>query len=267
MFQLILALALAGLVSSSWAATQEEVFQAASGRIHDQLMDGGPADCTALAESFAEIRKLADDGYVPARIYHGINLMHDQVCIDADAERGHAMLEAVAAAGSEEYAPVAMAYLGAEAYARGDYAAALPLLQAGAAHDVAVANHYLGSMYATGHGVPKSDTLAARYWSAASTAGVAEAQYNIALMYIHGLGVSPDPVIAAVELALCKEQLHKRDADDQYRATMAGLNDEQRSYVRQTAARIAADLSAGNRAPLAEDIALWHPACPPGVCF
>ncbi|WP_415668886.1 tetratricopeptide repeat protein, partial [Vibrio rarus] len=48
---------------------------------------------------------------------------------------------------------------------------------------------YLAFMYNTGEGVLQDYKLAVKWYTKAAEQGVAEAQYNLALMYYNGQGV------------------------------------------------------------------------------
>src|SRR5688572_17510886 len=65
-----------------------------------------------------------------------------------------------------------------EARLRGDYAGALRLLRPLAAKGDPVAQSNLGFMYATGQGLPRNLTEAAKWYRSAAEQGRAAAQYN-----------------------------------------------------------------------------------------
>ena len=81
---------------------------------------------------------------------------------------------------------------GVEAYERGDYATAykewLPLAEQG----LAEAQFNLGLMYANGDGVPEDDAAAVTWYRKAAEQGDAEAQYNLGVKYAKGEGVPED---------------------------------------------------------------------------
>jgi hypothetical protein len=54
----------------------------------------------------------------------------------------------------------------------------------------------LGDMYLFGHGVPKDEVEAAKWWRKAAEQGDADAQNNLGGMYTNGVGVSKDDVEA-----------------------------------------------------------------------
>jgi uncharacterized protein len=78
------------------------------------------------------------------------------------------------------------------AYIRGDFSAALTLLQPLADQGNAEAQYYVGSMYATGRGLPQSYAEAARWIRRSAEQGFAQAQYELGVMYRDGLGVARD---------------------------------------------------------------------------
>src|SRR5262249_35560905 len=68
----------------------------------------------------------------------------------------------------------------------------------------------LGSLYATGTGVPR-DYAKAAYWSRkAAEQGDAAGQLNLAILYINGFGVPRDDVEAVMWLLLVPRQLKDR---------------------------------------------------------
>lgn len=78
------------------------------------------------------------------------------------------------------------------AYIRGDFTAALTVLQPLADQGNAEAQYYVGSMYATGRGLPQSYAEAARWIRRSAEQGFAQAQYDLGVMYRDGLGVARD---------------------------------------------------------------------------
>ncbi len=78
------------------------------------------------------------------------------------------------------------------AYNRGDYTAALTVSQPLADQGNAAAQYYVGSMYATGRGLPQSYPEAARWIRRSAELGFAQAQYDLGVMYRDGLGVARD---------------------------------------------------------------------------
>jgi TPR repeat protein len=85
---------------------------------------------------------------------------------------------------------------GITAYDRQDYVTALHLLQPLADQGSAAARVKLGEMYATGHGVPKDEMLAVKWYRKAADQNLAVAQYNLGVIYRNGLGVSQDDTVA-----------------------------------------------------------------------
>eukprot|EP00729_Bicosta_minor_P013443 gene13443-biopygen31112 len=60
-----------------------------------------------------------------------------------------------------------------------------------------VAQHTLGNMYYTGHGVERNHVEAAKWFRKSAEAGYADAQWHLGIMYRDGEGVEHDPVEAA----------------------------------------------------------------------
>lgn len=82
---------------------------------------------------------------------------------------------------------------GVAAYDGGRYRAAYKLLKPVAERGDAVAQNYLGKMYAAGR-LPSMDGVEAAAWFERSAAqGNADAQYNLAKMYLTGWGVPKEP--------------------------------------------------------------------------
>lgn len=71
-----------------------------------------------------------------------------------------------------------------------DYAAAYQQLKTAAEQGHPDAQFALGRMYEYGHGVPRSDVEAVRWYRRAAEKGNPEAQFNLGVMYARGLGVS-----------------------------------------------------------------------------
>jgi hypothetical protein len=75
---------------------------------------------------------------------------------------------------------------------RGDFAATVAILKPLAERGDAPARYYLGSMYATGKGVPQNWVEAVGLITQAAEQGYAQAQYDLGVMYRDGLGVARD---------------------------------------------------------------------------
>lgn len=108
---------------------------------------------------------------------------------------------APAEAAKETLTPEAAAELmrrGQAEYDAGRQEEGLALLERAAAAGDAKANALLGWLYAnTPEGLPKVDfDKALQYYQRAAAAGDADAAYNIAVHYTHGLGVARDPATA-----------------------------------------------------------------------
>jgi TPR repeat protein len=78
------------------------------------------------------------------------------------------------------------------AYEQRDYAEALLLCRSAAEEGDAVAQAYLGLMYAKGQGVPHDDGEAVKWYRKAADQGHAGAQNNLGGMYEQGRGVTQD---------------------------------------------------------------------------
>ena len=65
-------------------------------------------------------------------------------------------------------------------------------VRAFAEEGVAAAQHFLGSMYFDGDGVPRNEAEAARWYRLAAEQGYSEAQSALGVMYLNGRGVPED---------------------------------------------------------------------------
>ncbi len=95
---------------------------------------------------------------------------------------------------------------GVKAYKSGDYATALHEFKPLAEQGNADAQSYLGSMYATGFGVPKNYTKSVKWYRMAANQGDADGQTNMGIMYKNGYGVPLDYKAAAKWYSLAAEQ-------------------------------------------------------------
>jgi len=95
---------------------------------------------------------------------------------------------------------------GMVAYKAGDYAAALPELQAAAEGGHARAQYALGSMYNEGKGVPSDRALAVEWWQKAALQNHAQAQFALGVGYSSGSGVAKDNVTAHMWFSLAAAQ-------------------------------------------------------------
>ena len=88
---------------------------------------------------------------------------------------------------------------------RGDYKAAIrhwrPLAERGAAE----AQYNLAQMYMAGHGVAKNAELAARWYTRAAEQAHMMSWYRLGRMHVEGRGVEADHVRAHMWLGLCAE--------------------------------------------------------------
>jgi uncharacterized protein len=103
---------------------------------------------------------------------------------------------------------------GVAAFRRQDYAAAVRIFTPLAERGNAVAQTYLGYMYAYGYGVPQNYIEAATLLRAASERGYGLAQYFLGLMYDKGQGVPQDYVLAYTWLDLAVATANGRQRDD-----------------------------------------------------
>jgi TPR repeat protein len=107
-----------------------------------------------------------------------------------------AIFLAVAGCGDQSKQDAASYQQGIDAYAKGDFAAALKKLQPVAEHDNPNAQFYLGLMYHRGEGVEQDDKKAGIWWNKSAEKGNTDAQENLGLIYAKGLGVERDWVQA-----------------------------------------------------------------------
>ncbi len=96
---------------------------------------------------------------------------------------------------------------GYSAYKRGDYPAAFRIFQSLAKQGFAQAQFALGTMYFRGHGVPKHETEAMKWFLPAALQGLAAAQRQVGMMYSIGVGVPKKDSESAVKwLSLAAKQ-------------------------------------------------------------
>ena len=95
---------------------------------------------------------------------------------------------------------------GLAAYQRGDYATALQEWRPLAEQGDALAQQYLGNMYATGRGVPENDAEAVKWYGKAAAQGHASAQFSLGLMYFNGEGVTENDAEAVKWFRKAAEQ-------------------------------------------------------------
>ena len=92
--------------------------------------------------------------------------------------------------------------------ARGDYSAAVQLLQECANKGDSKAQVELASFYREGKGVDADETEAAWWYRKAAKQGEAEAQFHLGIMYLEGVGVSEDPTQALHWIAEAADKGH-----------------------------------------------------------
>ena len=95
---------------------------------------------------------------------------------------------------------------GIEAFAAGDYAAALAEWRPLAARGNSDAQASLGLMYARGQGVPRDYGEAVKWFRQSAAQGHALAQNNLGVMYRHGYGVPQDYRLAVTMFRLSAAQ-------------------------------------------------------------
>lgn len=95
---------------------------------------------------------------------------------------------------------------GVDAYARGDFAAALEIWKPLAEEGNAVAQTNIASMYANGEGVSLDNGEAAKWYRRAAEQGNAMAQYNLGYLYRSGESVPQDNNEAVKWYRLAAEQ-------------------------------------------------------------
>ena len=97
-------------------------------------------------------------------------------------------------------------FAGLMAYLRGDFEAALQILQPLAEEGDASAQSYLGLMYATGQGVPEDDIEAVKWYRKAAEQGHEIAQSDLAMMYAMGEGVPENDAEAVKWFRMAADQ-------------------------------------------------------------
>ena len=122
------------------------------------------------------------------------------------ARRGCALLTALLIGALYAQALAADFQTGWQAYESGDYATALREFRPLAEQGIAEAQYNLGLMYAAGEGVPKDDAEAVKWFRKAAEQGVALAQHNVGAMYANGRGVPKDDVEAVKWFRKAAEQ-------------------------------------------------------------
>ena len=95
---------------------------------------------------------------------------------------------------------------GLTSYQRGDYATALQEWRPLAEQGDALAQQYLGNMYATGRGVLENDAEAVKWYGKAAAQGHASAQFSLGLMYFNGEGVTENDAEAVKWFRKAAEQ-------------------------------------------------------------
>jgi uncharacterized protein len=127
---------------------------------------------------------------------------------------------------------------GIAAFRRQDYARAVLIFAPLADRGDAVAQTYLGLMYANGYGLPQNYIQAAAWLRAASEQGYGPAQYLLGLMYDKGQGLPQDYVLAFKWLDLAVATARGRQRDDWVRirdAVGSKLSLEQRTAAQALA--------------------------------
>jgi uncharacterized protein len=127
---------------------------------------------------------------------------------------------------------------GIAAFRRQNYARAVAIFTPLADRGDAVAQTYLGLMYADGRGLPQNYIQAAGWLRAAGEQGYGPAQYFLGLMYDKGQGVPQDYVLAYMWLDLAVATARGRERDDWVRirdAVGSKLSLEQRTIAQALA--------------------------------
>jgi hypothetical protein len=127
---------------------------------------------------------------------------------------------------------------GIAAFRRQDYPRAVVIFTPLADRGDAIAQTYLGLMYANGYGLPQNYIQAAAWLRAASEQGYGPAQYLLGLMYDKGQGVPQDYVLAYKWLDLAVATARGRERDDWVRirdAVGSKLSLEQRTIAQALA--------------------------------
>ena len=99
---------------------------------------------------------------------------------------------------------------GVDAYYSGDYATALKEWEPLAEQGLAQAQYNIGLMYHNGQGVPQDYKEAAKWYRRAAEQGDAKAQSNLGMMYANGQGVLQDNVLAHMWFNLSAVNGHDR---------------------------------------------------------
>ena len=95
---------------------------------------------------------------------------------------------------------------GVDAYKRKDYKTAYKLWLPLAEQGNALAQFFLGLMYAEGQGVPQDYKEAVKWFRLSAEQGLAQAQYNLGVIYGKGQGVPQDDVLAHMWFNLSSSQ-------------------------------------------------------------
>ncbi|MEM9591409.1 MAG: tetratricopeptide repeat protein [Pseudomonadota bacterium] len=91
------------------------------------------------------------------------------------------------------------------AYARGDYAKAIKLIQPSAEAGDPESQFMIGRIHQYGQGVPKDYAEAVKWYKPSAEAGLSYAQNNLGVMYKNGWGVKQDNVKAHLWFSLAIE--------------------------------------------------------------
>ena len=86
--------------------------------------------------------------------------------------------------------------------ARLDEAKAVEWYRKAAEQGLAEAQYNLGVMYLNGTGVAKDEAKAVEWYRKAAEQGLAMAQYNLGVMYLNGMGVAGDPITGYAWLSI-----------------------------------------------------------------
>jgi len=97
-----------------------------------------------------------------------------------------------------------------DAYNREDYKTSYKLMLPLAKKGLAQAQYNLGVMYGNGKGIAKDYSKAIKWWNHAANQGSGKAQYNLGVMYEEGKGVKKNLTKAANWYQLASNQGHAK---------------------------------------------------------
>ncbi len=135
------------------------------------------------------------------------------------------------------------------AHLTGQYDKAMPAMLALAeGSDHALAQYYVGHMYAHGQGVPQDYASAAAWFRRAAERGVPQAQFRLGQLYANGQGVPKDYEQAYAWFKVAAELEHPDSAHDLQQAA-ARLNDAELAAANELAADYLQKYGSGSKKP------------------